>query len=54
MSSNAKKTKKRRKLRHKRLGRDQKKLRTKVGTPRFPIDPGQAGLDSAEKAKKTG
>lgn len=49
MSSNAKQTKKRRALRHRDLGKQQKKDRTKAGTPKFPIDPAKAGPDSAEK-----
>jgi hypothetical protein len=49
MSSNTQKTKKRRKLRRKNLGKDAKAHRAKHGTPKFPIDPKQAGPDSAEK-----
>ena len=49
MSSNAKKTKKRRKIRSKAAGKDQRKKRAQSGTPPFPIDPTKAGADSAEK-----
>ena len=49
MSSNAKKTKKRRKIRSKTAGKDERKKRAQNGTPPFPIDPGKAGPESAEK-----
>jgi len=47
----ASKTKKRRKIRKRELGKQQKKDRNKEGTPPFPIDPAKAGPDSAEKRK---
>lgn len=53
MSSRSKKTKKRRKNRRKSLGQDAKKLRAKEGTPPFPIDPEEAGPDSAEKQQSS-
>lgn len=53
MSSISKKTKKRRAVRRKRLGKQQKKDRAQAGTPPFAIDPANAGADSAEKAKIT-
>jgi len=43
------KTKKRRKIRDKATGKDQKAKRAKHGTPKFPIDPEKAGPESAEK-----
>lgn len=43
------KTKKRRALRAKSLGKAKRVKRTKEGTPKFPIDPAKAGPDSAEK-----
>ncbi|MBX3273266.1 MAG: hypothetical protein KF729_23590 [Sandaracinaceae bacterium] len=49
MSSITQKTEKRRKIRQKATGKQQKKARAKEGTPPFPIDPAQAGPDSAEK-----
>ena len=49
MSSNTQKTKKRRAIRKRALGRSQKAERAKAGTPKFPIDPAKAGPDSAEK-----
>lgn len=49
MSSKTQQTKKRRKIRHKALGKDQKRKRAKEGTPPFPLDPAKAGPDSAEK-----
>ncbi|MFK7991217.1 MAG: hypothetical protein AB8I08_34695 [Sandaracinaceae bacterium] len=49
MSSKSQKTDKRRALRKKKLGRQQKKQRAQEGTPVFPIDPAKAGPDSAEK-----
>ena len=51
MSSISKKTKKRRAVRKKRLGKQQKRERAQLGTPPFAIDPAKAGPDSAEKAK---
>lgn len=51
MSSNTQKTKKRRKIRRKSLGKDAKAKRAQEGTPKFPIDPEKAGPDSAEKKK---
>lgn len=53
MSSNSQKTKKRRKIRHKALGKKSKAQRASEGTPKFPIDPEKAGPDSAEKQKKS-
>ncbi|MCB9597503.1 MAG: hypothetical protein H6719_32580 [Sandaracinaceae bacterium] len=50
MSSISQKTKKRRKIRLKANGKQQKKARAAQGTPPFPIDPAKAGPDSAEKA----
>lgn len=47
------KTERRRELRHAKLGKQQKKQRTKAGTPKFPIDPALAGPDSAEKRGKS-
>lgn len=49
MSSNAQQTKKRRKIRKKANGKQQKRLRAQRTTPKFPIDPEKAGPDSAEK-----
>lgn len=43
------KTKKRRAIRNKATGKKQKAKRAKSGTPKFPIDPKEAGPDSAEK-----
>ena len=51
MTSKAQKTKKRRAIRHKGLGKQQKKERAQAGTPPFPLDPAKAGPDSAEKVK---
>lgn len=34
-------TKARRRIRKRRLGRDQKRERARAGTPKFPIDPAQ-------------
>lgn len=53
MSSKSQKTKKRRNIRRRALGKDAKAQRAKEGTPKFPIDPEQAGPDSAEKQKKS-
>ncbi|MCA9608064.1 MAG: hypothetical protein KC619_20790 [Myxococcales bacterium] len=54
MSSITQKTEKRRAIRQKTAGKQAKKARAKQGTPPFPLDPAQAGPDSAEKqaAKK--
>ena len=49
MSSISQKTKKRRKIRLKATGKQQKKDRAAEGTPPFPIDPAKAGPDSLEK-----
>lgn len=49
MSSISQKTEKRRKIRQKASGKKQKSERAKQGTPPFPIQPEQAGPDSAEK-----
>ncbi len=49
MSSITQKTEKRRKIRAKASGKQQKKARAKQGTPPFPLDPAKAGPDSAEK-----
>ena len=43
------KTKKRRALRGKSVGKKQRAKRAQEGTPKFPIDPAKAGPDSAEK-----
>ncbi|MGF1466214.1 MAG: hypothetical protein ACFCGT_08770 [Sandaracinaceae bacterium] len=43
------KTKTRRRIRRRKLGLKAKKLRARVGTPKFPLDPREAGPDSAEK-----
>lgn len=49
MSSKTQKTEKRRKIRSKAVGKKAKAQRAKLGTPKFPIDPTQAGPDSAER-----
>lgn len=42
MPSNTTITKARRRIRKRRLGRDQKRERMLAGTPKFPLDPAQA------------
>jgi len=42
MPSNTTITKARRRIRKRRLGRDQKRERMLAGTPKFPLDPSQA------------
>ncbi len=49
MSSITQKTEKRRRIRKRSAGKKQKAERAKQGTPPFPIQPEQAGPDSAEK-----
>lgn len=49
MSSITQKTEKRREIRQKSAGKKKKAQRAKQGTPPFPIQPEQAGPDSAEK-----
>jgi hypothetical protein len=46
MPSNTTITKARRRIRKRGLGRDQKRERMLAGTPKFPLDPGQAPLES--------
>lgn len=43
MPSNTTITKARRRIRKRRLGRDKKRERALAGTPKFPINPEQAG-----------
>ena len=49
MSSKTQKTKKRRRLRRKAVGKQQRAERARAGTPKFPLDPAKAGPESAEK-----
>jgi hypothetical protein len=49
MSSISQKTEKRRVIRQKSAGKKAKAERAKQGTPPFPIQPEQAGPNSAEK-----
>lgn len=49
MSSITQKTEKRRRIRQRSAGKYKKAERAKQGTPPFPIQPEQAGPDSAEK-----
>ncbi len=51
MTSISQRTEKRRVIRQKATGKKAKADRAKQGTPPFPIQPEQAGPDSAEKRK---
>jgi hypothetical protein len=51
MASITQTTERRRKIRQKSAGKLKKAQRAKAGTPPFPINPEQAGPNSAEKRK---